>query len=436
MYTISFVAAVIAASAAFAAVFLVLQVQPRQRSSGRTIATDKAFTTASVFTVTSNDTVILAERNRSTLVLHSGPHKMGTTYLQCALQSSLAATYLKQDGYVYLGKRNDVCDGHGDEFGNVAHIMVPGSQLHVQQRFIDTMSRLHKDGMNAIIVTESWHPLRDSQYRAIAAALAENWTVQHVVAYRPIYDWIPSYYSERFRPLYTPRYNWTGSGTKTWAVIPAATYDPSDTWSYGLYNMLKFLRAHPTRLVMDRVTRLLPGRSSSVIDMTNISHDPDAVGDDYLIQMLCREIKDATNTCHAARTVATLSVVKKANPSYYVDADRLASAALQQGLISTKTDRTTITKRTNDRLANLTKSLNFTPNSIRVCPSKQSLSMLMALSLELEEQVFDRISTKEQEQRHMAGFQKAVESGRLCALDTGKLLQDPSWVAFFHSLRA
>jgi hypothetical protein len=380
---------------------------------------------------------------KSTLILHSGPHKMGTTFLQCVLQSDRATSLLEQDRYVYLGKFNSACglSNNNHEFGYAKNIML--NATHIHPSFVETMQSIHQQGNDAIIVTESWHPLQDEQYRILARTLQSDWTIQHVVVYRPLYEWIPSFYSEVFRPLFRPKYNWDGSGGKTWAEIPPMTLTPDNEWTYGLYYMLRVYRSHPTRQVMDRLTRLLP--SSEPLTVIHLNNLPvlakDVVGDSYLVHFLCNVVPNAHQSCHAAQITVQMSHVKKPNPSYHVDADRLASAAVRLGLVSPTKDRTVITTRTKQALeawiaaaSKTNQTATFMNDKWRTCPAKQHLDGLLALSMELEEQVLERWLTEDEQKRHMSGFQQYVIMGKFCALNVEQLLKQVHWKRFFAKI--
>ena len=89
---------------------------------------------------------------RPTIILHVGPQKMGTTFLQCFLMQS--TNTLNQDACVYMGTGAN-CGRNQFDFGIPSDLFhKAGNKTVLQPSFAKALSDACRNGQNAIIVSE------------------------------------------------------------------------------------------------------------------------------------------------------------------------------------------------------------------------------------------------------------------------------------------
>ena len=69
-----------------------------------------------------------------------------------------------------------------------------------------------------------------------------------------------------------------------------------------------------------------------------------------------------------------------------------------------------------------------------ICWDQTKQERYLALSLELERKLWGDEYIAKYEEEHRQAFQKVVEKGKFCRVDTEKALTDPLWISFFQSL--
>jgi hypothetical protein len=392
--------------------------------------------------------------DRPIFTLHVGPPKTATSFLQCSFCADHTFTdeVLSQDGIVYLGtcpfnmcgikKVPDHIFPHRhssffvkpalNSMGAVPHanysVPVDDKLPELSPVFQAAVDRAHERHQNAVVIYEGCHKLHARDIAAIAHHLTiqNNWNVQIVVAYRRLYDWLPSKYNS-----ITKRYlggGWPDRNTGTQKLGNIV----EDFHLDGRGEFSKFVRQieetgqHPTQTVKQNYAYHFA--NVSVIDMRKLKAT--GSGDAYLEDFVCRFLPSAVNTCRAVREGKIGD--KSKNPTQTFHYDILAVAAHQKGLYTGQVRRRKVAKLIQQRQ---TEELQLSVNDFPLqCFSNKTVDRLLNLSLKTEHNLFGEAWTEEQESEHRAGFAAALQKGKYCTIDTSKTLEDAGWQSFFRSL--
>lgn len=142
---------------------------------------------------------------------------------------------------------------------------------------------------------------------------------------------------------------------------------------------------------------------------------------------VCKIVPGAIQTCESAKNSEKNTNEVSSLSTEYTDGDILAVNAYEKGLIKKGLDREHVADAIRNRLRSTGKNL------ARVCVSEVTKKLYDWMIDSEKSMLGSRWSSK-----RIAGinidFQSFLESGKLCALDVEKELQNESWIAFFRSL--
>ena len=182
--------------------------------------------------------------NRPLFILHVGLPKTATTHLQCSLcaNAAIAEPLLRQDKLVYLGTCPIQCgsdidrenkylkhqqlaffqrsplDPNANPVGPFPHGLDPQrANKKVNQKlarvsagppmlnpdFVSRVDEIWEDGLGILIVFEGCTEWSSRHIATLAQYLKRKnrWEVHIVVAYRPLFEWLPSKYNSVVKPL-------------------------------------------------------------------------------------------------------------------------------------------------------------------------------------------------------------------------------------------
>ena len=412
--------------------------------------------------------------------------KTGTTFLQCALCAYANTTepILLSDNWVFLGTcpyqvrlrlgsvggRSVSFPGSGHCSPSVAYLVQPlsaksnisflhspiqscGLEEHPQQflphdiraivsrtlvvfrSFAERVKALRQQNRNVLVVFEGCVNMADDQIRALASFLRkEDWDVQVLVAYRPLYEWLPSKYNSVTKRMYR-LYAWPGQPSEDDSNRPGEHWLPFDPRHGGNDNVLGTLlheinstRQHPAETVLHMFAAYL---SVSVIPLHNLPPPPSPDVDPLLAYLFCTILGSSSpRGCKAVRAKRIGNDIPS-NPSDPINYDMLATAAYEAGILDPALDRETVERRIQrrqQRVLHLT-ALDFP----LTCLPNQTLSEFESLSWQLERQMFPEYPYEEAWEKHQQGFARKVASKSFCWIDTNKTLSDPSWRSFLKS---
>jgi hypothetical protein len=405
-------------------------------------------------------------RDRPIFTLHVGPPKTATTFLQCSLCANHTFTddILKEDGISYLGTCPfNVCGlsklpahmiphRHGSFFVKKktwesnplgAHLhknSVPATKAdslpELHPTFQVAIDRAYRNNQNALVIFEGAHKYTASHIAALSHHLTiqNDWTVQIVVAYRRLYEWLPSKYNSITKEATEgdwPAKNTSSNGSSAFMKAKRAKavktfhLDGRGTFSHLVREVEETLQ-HPTETVKQNYARHFP--NVSVIDMHNLKAT--GIGDRYLEHLVCRVLPSAVNTCQAVRAGRIGDSTK--NPSVSFHYDMLAVTAHQTEIYKGDSSRSHVASAIQRRQEDL---LRLSSNDYPLqCFSNETVARLLNLSLKTEQNLFANDWTAEQESEHRAGFAAALQKGKYCSIDTSATLKDAGWQSFFREL--
>lgn len=401
----------------------------------------------------------------------------GTTFLQCSLcqNANTSAPILLKDNLVYLGTCPKECGGpnqdalflhhwptaffpNGNTKEQTASAIGPiphndTKRVHVNDNeplpqlgeiFVSRVSAARKAGTSALVIFEGCHGFSHKHIEALAKFLhGQQWTVQIIVAYRPLYQWLPSKYNSINKPGRNPAaQTWPGMAVQGNPSIVGQPLLPFDLDNRGVFSELvddiRYYHQHPAEMVQDNYLRHFDNVQVLPLQMLDgIRHDKSV--DPMLEFLFCRAmlLHPTPQTCHAIRD-NVIGARMPMNPSVVLDYDMLAVAAYQQGLIQVSDTKSQMIKRgqVGDAIQRRQEhGLGLTPRNFpQKCLPEGKLDRLKKLSLELERRFFRDTWSKRQEVFHHNGFD--MNRAKFCWVDTEKLLrEDAAWRAFFLSLR-
>jgi hypothetical protein len=402
--------------------------------------------------------------HRPKLVLHVGPPKTATTFLQCSLctasSSTKSETILAQDSWVYLGTCPDSCGKprgmessssrkdrrylehvHGTFFSrtpnnarnNSSTISLPV----LGPEFLQRLAAARETGKNALIIFENLHRISDQHVAVLAEQFSmSDWDVEIVVAYRHLYDWLPSKYNQMYRPskLKLNAAEWPGETnrpTEGQEILPFDLENRSDFTA--LVQDIESTGLHPTATV---VKKYQPYFVTHVVDLHNLQMGSDT-RDAYLRHLFCHVLQ-AGHTCLAVATGAIGTDGIRSNPSPSLHYEMLAVRAYQQGLIS-HVDSTANGRSVSRHVVVLAIQrrqeiqLNLTANDFPLkCLPYPTLDRLIDLSVQVDANLFGY--SVEREVQHRVGFAAKLHAKKYCHIDVDRVLQDDGWRNMLFSL--
>jgi hypothetical protein len=182
------------------------------------------------------------KNTKPTLLLHVGPHKTSTTFLQCVLTNMMDTLAL--DNYVYFGRHFASCLKNEDLVDEATLNSSPdflfergpgrdlfSTKAAFSPTFLNALRETHSQGKNAILMDEGFNRFTEEQTQLIMDEFSANWNVKLIMNYRRLYEILPSYYNQQNKPIKghsNPSYSlWPGE-TNTYGKKgkPLLPFDP------------------------------------------------------------------------------------------------------------------------------------------------------------------------------------------------------------------
>jgi hypothetical protein len=391
--------------------------------------------------------VSLSSRLKPTLVLHIGPTKTGSTFLQCTLSTFAAAAILKSDHYVYIGtdgncthhcspeeskRYNLTLLKHTHETQESFSILEGGVERdppELTQELKDMLDRLNRNRTNAILVFELFESyFQPKHIHALAKAFLPSWHVQVVVSYRHFFDWYASLYNEYWKP--TAKWNglvdlWPDEVTKN--GVRGKEIKPFDIEGRGALSQIFQWNieadSHPAQRIRNKFAEFFD--DISVIDLTHLKSTS------LLEKFLCHVLRNATNACKAVRTGGFPAGVY-ANPSFPMNYDRLATNTYQKGLLHSKSLTRPFVREKIQQWQEVQLGKSQTDFPVN-CLAQTKLDKLLNFSLHVERKFFGENYKARQESEHRKAFKQSTKA-RFCSVDTDAILQQADWNNFFQNI--
>jgi hypothetical protein len=337
----------------------------------------------------------------------------------------------------------------------------------VKKRLLRRLDRLRETGQNGILVFEGLSVSDPAWIAELAAYLqATDWISIVVVAYRPLYSWLPSKYNSLTKVGKNP-------SVVHWPNDPACQADdsgcqriepftlslptgknPRDDRFAAYLRYLEATRMHPSHMSYLNYAAHFP--TLTILPLHRL--ESLGMGDPLLEHLFCASIPNAPETCRSIRTLeydhhhggsdgdATTPIARNSfdpSPNY----DRLALHAFETMAYNHS--------RWNASRPQLRKWTRLFHERVlggvqlpQLCWNRSDLDRLENLSWTVERRMVQNLSGRNadsavsapsllvlDEALHRRGFARAVQDGQsYCWLDVNRTLdEDPRWRAFYDS---
>jgi len=369
-----------------------------------------------------------SDKQRPTFVLHIGPHKMGTTYLQCEL-GLIPQHFLEVDNYVYWGTCACGCSSsfQWEHIGGwPSYFFKKG--VNMAEPLHSNLERFHNK--NGILVLEGLARLSPEQRKAFGKGLKKQWQVKVVAGYRPFYDLILSLYNELYKPE-RPQYKaWPDKGGGL--IQPFDLDEKRPVFDSNWVANITLKQGHPTSIFIERYRDF-----SDDIQIYELNKLKSSVYGNPLMQhFLCDTVPNASHACEASRTGAIGWNGTNHNVGAKLDYDILATAAYNQHLLGFQLRGTNVTARREvsrrireHQEIDLRRTVKDFPQK---CLADSTLHFLYNKSLEAERSLFEW--TEQRAAEFDADFDHFVAKSKFCSVDADSVLQSKEWRAFFAEL--
>jgi len=286
-------------------------------------------------------------------------------------------------------------------------------------------------------MTRTWQYRPNIPYPWEALKLAlRGWDVRVLIVHRPLYDYIPSVYTDQYKvgPNKRKLKLWHGGGKcidQGGKFIPApfVLNPPNDV----RITMATLFKADQTLFPSPaQIYELIRehGFEILLVDMNEISSN----GENFINEIVCRRVPGLVSTCKALRQTQVGKNKGPRNPSLPLHYDFVAVEACQSGLINgTLVSREEVRNAMQRRQE---EELGLGSNALPLdCPGEDLMVKILKISTEHEQRLRDKDWSNETKGLHEIGFRKAAGEGRkFCSVNATRVLEDETWRRFFFSL--
>lgn len=306
---------------------------------------------------------------------------------------------------------------------------IPEDPPKCWRSFVRRLQRLRRQRKN-VIISEEWFSVQFAEFDEVGrtsvdwVALQEalsDWNVIVVVAYRRLYDILPSAKQQwdRWQPHIKALNAWPPEGRIVEPLFPNVLQDPHlgddyipqkthlqgvKQWSYTDY-LIKSVGRYFTIKILDFHRGYI--RTSFV----------------------CEMLEGATNSCIRSRQMDRAGEESKANPEQSLYYDALVTKAAEMGWVDT--DVYGRRETTVQLMTYWEETLGRDPRELDViCPPDDQLEFILERSLAKERKIMPHLS----EDDHRAGFEEAKWKKKFCWVDAEKALMRREIRHFFQHL--
>ena len=381
---------------------------------------------------------------RPHFVIHIGPHKTGTTFLQGTLSVESADAVLDMDNYYYLGttlrsfRRKDKLAFDMRSIFN--HIPIRSSpHPALDEDFAALLTRMRARNQSGILIHEALHKIQPEFVQVLATSLEKHWKVTVVEGYRPLHEWLVSRFNQFTRDEYSRSIWPDGTGRGEDDDDDKIGFPPG--LRFGLSTNTRFDRfTHPYILSNTSIFEPSLGSWSAhfddvrLVDMSDLPPRSDG-RDPYLMHFMCGIVPGAANLCERAPDLADESDEDMSSSRFGVAYESLTTWSWQMHLIDRRLGRRIVRDAIRDYHEG---SLNGTalPAS---CPPSSETDVLWRWTLETDERLFakthhrDRSSSSDRARALRASFERSAHDNKFCGVDPSILLHE-DWKPLLASL--
>lgn len=380
--------------------------------------------------VTFNE-IISSVKRQKYFVIHVGPQKTATTFLQ-GVANSYAETTLRKDNYKYIGKPikpgpmyKALRDRQGTCRQDVHSARVAGEPMPEcwVKGFVPALKSF---GTKSILMSSEDLKLErladyPEWWRAVEeASEALGYKVIVVVAYRRLYEWLPSAHYEKNYGAKSNR-DWrdwpSGNNTSAKRVQPFAPDFLRSEYVDRKNGTSMWFKWTPS------VYHAIPDFVDTKVLNLHTEHSSTSV------KFFCDLLPDATHTCnHINASEASNHAAASANAARSLFYDALTTAAADASMIDTSVQ---------DRFDLARKARQYHEQELQrtaldfqvVCPPEESTSLLLEASLAWEKELMPDMDA---EDSHREGFQEYIKKKKYCFIDLEATLKEDEWKTFFQ----
>lgn len=403
---------------------------------------------------------------RPHFIIHIGPHKTGTTFLQSTLSVESADAILESDNYYYLGTtlhsffREDklafpmtsiFTRTPFEKKDPLKAKVVPLPTLN--DDFLGVLQQMQDKQQSGIMVHESIHKLPKEYVQILGERLNTNWDVIVVEGYRPLHDWLVSRFNQFVRDEYEP---WIWPDGSAGPFIVRGTDDDCydciglpPNLHFGLISNSdfdnKFVKPyiHRNTSIFEQSLNVwrMYFTDVRVVDMLNLPSRDDGQ-DPYLMHFVCDIVIGASNLCQRATELSKLTDTDMVSSEFGRAYELLTTWSWQLDLVDhTKHERKQIRREIEryhtdhiDTFAKLNN--NSTALLPFICPPDSEIDMLWEWTLSTDKRIFaatyhrDTYSSIKREKALQVSFEKSAHKNKFCAADITILLSE-EWKPLF-----
>eukprot|EP00978_Attheya_sp_CCMP212_P015613 scaffold40228_cov46-Attheya_sp.AAC.3 len=372
---------------------------------------------------------------RPLLIFHIGPHKTGTSAIQCSLvhhQKLLRSASFQYSGRIY-GECLDVNNRpFQKELMNTRalvtclnnHAKKPCNEEPIWKYFKDFLHYHSIKGHNIILSDEalSRTEFTEENIKLLQSALTKRYHTRVVIGYRRYHEWFVSFYNEYAKVTGN---QWGKNEWITKVKISFPEFYRIHQGSFNTYSMMALREdIHPA----DWLKRLFGGYFDDVT-LFNL-HQEDANSDlaSNFIHQVAPELANSLSAEDMKRIQNWNP--PHANKSVRLDYSSLAIAAQLEGLVDKKWEMKRVTEAIEAHCRKYTIKLPI------ACISDIEQAAFLNRSISYEHILFHDWEASKQsieDQHHRSAFEGAVEKEKLCTIDQAKALEDKEWHDFFAS---
>mmetsp|Transcript_68003 Transcript_68003/g.76133 ORF Transcript_68003/g.76133 Transcript_68003/m.76133 type:complete len:462 (+) Transcript_68003:83-1468(+) len=389
------------------------------------------------------------DNSKPYFVLHIGPPKTATTFIQCNLQ--ILSKELANDFYYFVGK---TCPGsklklnrmENNETGISGHYLIMGlNDAKTQNRGYEGLkSRMDyhlSKGNNIIYSNEAFanHLVDQNSTWECLQSMFTGWNVSVVIGYRHYFDWIRSFYYQINKQHAKLDKKWPnqGNGKAHPSFLGFLEYHLKRKEAGDL----SVDGGHSNNAFGHHLTLTTYKKFSSHFDDIQILNLHEYEGEDIVTQFVCKMIPNAQNTCNRLKTFMAHNKDEKSpnlskRPSQSFDAHRISEAAFELGYITKSSPKEVIVEKVKKRLLE-TGINNGSQSKFFVCPSQslQARFLNMSITYENEMLAINHPNTeKNAKDAHISMYLRAEAEGRFCEIDPQTILKDEGWVNFLSKI--
>ena len=355
--------------------------------------------------------------SRPRLIIHVGPAKTGTTTLQTSF------TYLKdslrRDNLDYQGRfYRPFVDAKGNYILNrTSSSLLEGFRalrycsdkrkcvLEVKE----ILQRHRGYPRNILLSDETFDSWKAEDYELLREILSEEWQVEVLVVYRRYYEWLLS------KKYQFERLDYTNPRKTRW---PRGKGGPRPVFPDWIEKDIP-----SPAFVARQVNGTFP------LLWANLHSKDGVVGDTVCNALAAEKACAKTLDLSKGRDNVVMNKAKDGTDLRYYDSIAVGA----KDMINISAFSRPYIRKAVQSFHEKGKSLTLQTLPI-LCPSENELQQLLAISLQMERDVYPNISPPAYQQ-HVDGFQARASDQSFCWVDVGMVLADPDWRLLFSEFK-